>query len=558
MRATNPLFIFRSFLLSSPCWWLGGSFLLGTAGSSPAEILFSGQQNIAISQDFDGVYIKVDLTQQNRVVSSGGDWDLNPFFGGIGIANSPTFQPVRSGTGNEDPIIRIGATSVIDGTATFAADLDWGGSGADDESGHLGRGALQFADGKAGYLGFQLNTGTANPLYGWMRVVLTANGNGVIQSWAYDDSGAAIMAGSNGQLGQRVVTGVQETPTSAAAAGNSILLTSGGKVTFNDGATGGIFSGTIDGAGEIQIAGTGGLRLSGANAFTGTAAVQENSKLIVEDSTNLGSASVALGNSSTLVFESSAANNGSSNTFSNTIALAGSGGVLENSGTGTVEVTGAVVGSGALTKAGSGNLTLSGTNTYSGITTVTAGLLTVNGDISSSALTTVGDGAILGGSGTVGALVVASGATIAPGNSPGILSTGNYNQVGTLSLELNGVLAGEEYDQINVGGTVNLSGLLTATVDGIPTAGALLFILNNDGSDAIIGTFDGIADLDTIIIGGYEWQISYTADYLGDNIGTFTGGNDIALKAIPEPSAVALLGVSILALSLANRRRPSA
>ena len=98
----------------------------------------------------------------------------------------------------------------------------------------------------------------------------------------------------------------------------------------------------------------------------------------------------------------------------------------------------------------------------------------------------------------------------------------------------------------------------TATVDGIPTAGALLFILNNDGSDAIIGTFDGIADLDTIIIGGYEWQISYTADYLGDNIGTFTGGNDIALKAIPEPSAVALLGVSILALSLANRRRPSA
>jgi hypothetical protein len=42
--------------------------------------------------------------------------------------------------------------------------------------------------------------------------------------------------------------------------------------------------------------------------------------------------------------------------------------------------------------------------------------------------------------------------------------------VGTLSLELNGVLAGEEYDQINVGGTVNLSGLLTATVDGLSAA----------------------------------------------------------------------------------------
>ncbi len=37
-------------------------------------------------------------------------------------------------------------------------------------------------------------------------------------------------------------------------------------------------------------------------------------------------------------------------------------------------------------------------------------------------------------------------------------------------MELNGVLAGEEYDQINVGGTVNLSGLLTATVDGLSAA----------------------------------------------------------------------------------------
>ncbi|NQX02996.1 hypothetical protein HQ447_20240, partial [bacterium] len=364
MRTHDPLSIFRRFQSSSSCWWLGGSFLLGAAATSPAGILFSGQQNIAISKDFDGVYIKVDLTQPTHVVSDVGDWDLNPFFGGIGIANSPTFQPIRSGAGNEDTIIRMAATSVIDGTATFTADLGWGCSGADDESGHLGRGALQFADGKAGYLGFQLDPGGSVPLYGWMRVVLTANGNGVIQSWAYDDSGAAILAGSNGQSGQRVVTGVQDTPTSAATAGDSILLAAGGKVTFNDGATGGSFTGTIDGAGEIQIAGSGGLRLSGANAFTGTAAVQENSKLIVAESTNLGSASVALGNSSALVFESSAANNGVANTFSNAISLDGSGGVLENSGTGTVEVAGAVAGSGALTKAGSGNLTLSGTNTY--------------------------------------------------------------------------------------------------------------------------------------------------------------------------------------------------
>jgi autotransporter-associated beta strand protein len=235
-----------------------------------------------------------------------------------------------------------------------------------------------------------------------------------------------------------------------------------------------------------------------------------------------------------------------------TVAL-GSGALSVN-GSSDSNFAGSITGTGSLAKSGSGALSLTGASSYTGATVVSDGLLVVNGSISTSILTTIQSGATLGGSGTVGALTVLDGGTVAPGNSPGILSTGDYTQAGTLSLQLDGTLAGDEYDQVNVGGTVNLSGLLTATVGYTPLNGQLLFILTNDGTDAINGTFSGIADLDTIDLGGYQWRISYTANYAGSDTGTFTGGNDIALMAIPEPSALVLLGLSTFCL-VSRRRR---
>src|SRR5205814_165215 len=91
---------------------------------------------------------------------------------------------------------------------------------------------------------------------------------------------------------------------------------------------------------------------------------------------------------------------------------------------------------GALTKQGSGTFTLSSASTYTGATTVSAGTLAVNGSATSAV--TVNSSATLAGTGTITGNVSNSG-TVAPGNSPGVLTiTGNYTQTtgGTLVIEI--------------------------------------------------------------------------------------------------------------------------
>lgn len=85
-----------------------------------------------------------------------------------------------------------------------------------------------------------------------------------------------------------------------------------------------------------------------------------------------------------------------------------------------------IAGTGGLTKIGTGTLTLSGANTYTGATTVNAGKLLVNGSLTSAV--TVGTSGILGGGGTITGATTVNG-RIAPGNSIGSLSVaGTYTQ----------------------------------------------------------------------------------------------------------------------------------
>jgi autotransporter-associated beta strand protein len=89
---------------------------------------------------------------------------------------------------------------------------------------------------------------------------------------------------------------------------------------------------------------------------------------------------------------------------------------------------GCAPGPGNLEKVGTGTLTLSGINTYTGGTLVNGGSLLVTGSIASSSAVVVDNGATLGGTGTVAATLLFNGATLAPG-LPTALGTLTVNDV---------------------------------------------------------------------------------------------------------------------------------
>ncbi|HEX6461774.1 MAG TPA: autotransporter-associated beta strand repeat-containing protein [Candidatus Saccharimonadales bacterium] len=141
---------------------------------------------------------------------------------------------------------------------------------------------------------------------------------------------------------------------------------------------------------------------------------------------------------------------------------------------------------------------------------------------------TVVENGILKGTGKVGAVSVGAQAQIAPGLSPGCMQTGNLIAGGTYVAEIGGADACSGYDQLNVVGSIDLTGgsLQTSFYGGFkPTAGQKYTIINNDGSDAVVGTFSGYAEGATFELDGVVLRVSYVG---GD-------GNDVVLTAVSVP-----------------------
>lgn len=213
-------------------------------------------------------------------------------------------------------------------------------------------------------------------------------------------------------------------------------------------------------------------------------------------------------------------------------------------------------GGNGITKTGAGVLSLSGSNTYSGTTTVSAGTLLVNNTSGSGTgsgpVTVNNSGTLLGGNGTIaGSVTAGTGAGVSPGSAgtgnAGVLSTGSL----TLSAgsnffaNLNGSAIGN-YDQFNVTGVVDLSGsnLLASFGGGYAGSDAdILFLIVNDGMDAVTGTFASTTNVNFI---------SYTADFA---TGLLTGGNDVAVVPVPEPGTVAAGLLALGALGCSQRVR---
>ncbi|EDY82599.1 hypothetical protein VDG1235_2222 [Verrucomicrobiia bacterium DG1235] len=186
-----------------------------------------------------------------------------------------------------------------------------------------------------------------------------------------------------------------------------------------------------------------------------------------------------------------------------------------------------------------------GSTTVNGVLTLEDGVLNLSGGS-------------LGGSGTVNADVSNTGGTVGPGNSPGILSVlGDYAQTAGASLlvEIGGLVAGTQFDVLDVSGVATLAGLLDLQlIDGFLgsiAAGDEFTFMNYSSLVGGFGSFsvNGVSGLDIGTTGLY-FDIEY-----GDTSVKLTV-EEKKVAGVPDGgSTVFLLLVSLGALAGWRRGR---
>ena len=249
-------------------------------------------------------------------------------------------------------------------------------------------------------------------------------------------------------------------------------------------------------------------------------------------------------------------------------------------------------------KTGVGDLRLQGSSTdFSGRLDVEGGKVYVDGTLGSGSTVSVGSGGKLGGTGTIGALEIASGGVLAVGNSPGQLNAGNTTWAGGAEYDWEiddftgndtDFLAGRgtNWDFLNITGTLNVTATTNSkfiidvlsllpndnTTGGNadnwdPLKGYSFSIATASGGiqigGASYGTFGSQSAFDTALNNLFNIRTTgfSNAPTSGPwTISTSAGGQTMLLNynggatAIPEPSSAALVVLGLAAV-LAKRRR---
>ncbi len=211
----------------------------------------------------------------------------------------------------------------------------------------------------------------------------------------------------------------------------------------------------------------------------------------------------------------------------------------------TFTLPGNISGSGAFIKQGSGNLILSGYNTYSGGTDINEGKLTINGTVSGPV--NINPAGILSGTGVIQGNVLNNGIVL-PG-TPGSTLTiqGNYNSTpsGTTGIEVNpqGLSS-----HLLVQGTAFLDGPLSVTFDpGMYSVGTSYTFLN---ANTISGAYNSIPSQ----VGFLKLKVLYTGTTASLVISSTDSSNNLSaanknekavayyLDSLPTPPAGSDLG----------------
>lgn len=340
------------------------------------------------------------------------------------------------------------------------------------------------------------------------------------------------------------------------AASSGLAIASGGAGTLNnaivmDGASSALsftkgtgdaldVSGVISGAGAVTVADGAHVVLSGVNSYAGGTTIDGGSLSISSDS--------ALGNTAGSL---SLTDNGNLETTANvttarSITLGTGGGEISPDAGTTLNVTAPVSGTGGLTMDGAGALVLEGSNTYTGVTTISSGTLELSGAGSIATSGGVVDNGTLDISGSsMEANSVASlsgNGTVALGEETLVLTNASGTFGGVIA---DGGVAGGTSGSLNLtGGTETLTGVNTYTGSTQISSGTLA--LAGDGSIAsssLLSMYTG----GVLDISGTSDGASVTA--INDANATIAlGGNTLTIgagaKGVETPELLLAGGVS--------------
>ncbi|ECF9310254.1 fibronectin-binding autotransporter adhesin ShdA [Salmonella enterica] len=389
------------------------------------ELIVTGANNYSGGTTISGGTLTADHADSlgsgdidNSGVLQVGEGELeNTLFGSGSLVKTGTGELTLSGDNTYS-----GGTTIFDGTLTA------------DHADSLGTGAVA-------------NSGVLQVGEGELENTLSGSG-----SLVKTGTGKLTLGGDNSYSGGTTITGGTLTADHADSLGTGAIANSG---VFKVGE--GELKNTLSGSGSLVKTGTGELTLSGDNSYSGGTTIIGGT-LTADHADSLGTGAVA------------------------------NSGVLQ---VGEGELENTLSGSGSLVKTGTGELTLSGDNTYSGGTTITGGTLMADhadslgtGAIANSGVLQVGEGELenmLSGSGSLvktgtgeltlsgdnsysGATTITDGTLIAA--NVNALGSGNIDNSGTLMLDAEG-----EFNLANVatqsGATTELARGTTLNVDSL-------------------------------------------------------------------------------------------